>query len=239
MTFDFAAAYDALNSADDDYRFYAALADELGVRQVVDLGCGTGVLAVLLARGGRVVTGLDPDPEMLRAARERPGHELVTWRDGDAAAMETGWADLVTMTGHVAQVFLTDDDWLDTLAEIHRGLSPRGVVAFETRNPTARGWERWTRDQTLRVVDTADGPVEFWHETTDVDPPLVTYATTDRNTRTGHETTTLDTLVFRDEATIRATLATAGFTIREIYGDWDRSPVTPDSRELIVIAERS
>lgn len=238
MTFDFASAYEALNPADDDYRFYAELADELGARRVVDLGCGTGVLAVLLAQGDREVVAIDPDPQMLAIAKDRPGHEQVTWLEGYAAAMPTGWADLVTMSGHVAQVFLTEHDWLEALAGVHRGLAAGGVVAFESRNPAARGWERWTREQTLRVVDTAHGPVEFWHETTEVALPRVTYATTDRNLRTGEEETTAETLAFRDEAELRATLDATGFTVAAMYGDWDRSPVRPSSRELIVVARK-
>ncbi len=74
------------------------------------------------------------------------------------------------------------------------------------RNPSVRAWERWTREQTLRVVDTDQGPVEFWHETTRVDFPLVTYATTTYNTRTGCSETSLDKLTFRDETSLRTSL---------------------------------
>ncbi|MCM4082515.1 hypothetical protein [Paractinoplanes hotanensis] len=41
---DFAAAYDELNPADNDHRFYAALAARLGATSVLDLGRGTGTL---------------------------------------------------------------------------------------------------------------------------------------------------------------------------------------------------
>lgn len=238
MKLDLAAAYDALNPADDDYRFYLGLADALGARRAVDLGCGTGVLAVLLAQRGREVIAIDPDPAMLGVAGGRPGHERVTWQEGYAGGMPADWADLVTMSGHVAQVFLTDDEWKGTLREIHRGLTSGGTLAFEMRNPAARGWERWTRSATLRVVDTEHGSVEVWHQTTEVALPLVTYATTHRNTGTGTGETTLDTLRFRDETDLRATLATAGFAIQDVYGDWDRGPVTPSSSELIVIATK-
>ena len=68
VPFDFQAAYDALNPDDADHRFYADLASRLSAQRAVDLGCGTGTLALLLARGGRQVIGIDPDPEMLRAS---------------------------------------------------------------------------------------------------------------------------------------------------------------------------
>ncbi len=104
VPFDFQAAYDALNPDAADHRFYAALASRLSAERAVDLGCGTGTLAVLLARGRREVIGIDPDPEMLRVARQRAGNELVTWQQGYAEAMPSAWADLVTMSGHVSQV---------------------------------------------------------------------------------------------------------------------------------------
>jgi len=55
VSFDFQAAYDELNPADADYRFYAALAASVGVSRAVDLGCGTGMLARLLVSGGASV----------------------------------------------------------------------------------------------------------------------------------------------------------------------------------------
>ena len=82
MGFDFQAAYDELNPADDDYRFYAALAASAGVSRAVDLRCGTGALARMLASGGASVTGVDPDPAMLRVARSRDPGGRIDWRLG-------------------------------------------------------------------------------------------------------------------------------------------------------------
>ena len=83
MGFDFQAAYDELNPADDDYRFYAALAASAGVSRAVDLGCGTGALARMLASGGASVTGVDPDPDDApgRPRRGTPGGR-IDWRLG-------------------------------------------------------------------------------------------------------------------------------------------------------------
>jgi ubiquinone/menaquinone biosynthesis C-methylase UbiE len=81
VPFDFQSAYDALNADDHDYRFYAALAHELRAHHVLDLGCGTGVLARLLASNGHIVVAIDPDPDMVRVARDKPGAERVDWRE--------------------------------------------------------------------------------------------------------------------------------------------------------------
>lgn len=124
MGFDFQAAYDELNPADDDYRFYAALAASAGVSRAVDLGCGTGTLARMLASGGASVTGVDPDPEMLRAARYRDPEGRVDWRLGYSNVIDPESAEFAVMSGHVAQVFTEDDAWLATLGAVAPGLYP-------------------------------------------------------------------------------------------------------------------
>lgn len=232
MSFDFQAAYDELNPADHDYRFYAALAASLGAQRVLDLGCGTGTLARLLADAGHAVVAIDPDPEMLRVARAKDSR--VDWRLGYSDVADPSSVDLSVMSGHVAQVFLEDEAWAAVLADLRRALVPGGTVTFESRTPTARGWEGWTRAHTLRTVD----GVEFWHETADVSLPLVAYDTITRDLATGAETSDRDVLAFRGHDALRASLDHAGFEVLEVFGDWSRTPVSHDSPELIVIARR-
>ncbi len=155
-----------------------------------------------------------------------------------ATAADAGWADLAVMSGHVAQLFVEDDAWAGVLDDLRRALAPEGVLAFESRNPDARGWERWTREATLQTVHDDDGEVDFWHETVDVDLPRVTYRTLTQHRRTSERTESAETLAFRDESALRRSLARAGFEVRDLYGDWQRGPVTDASRELIVIARK-
>jgi SAM-dependent methyltransferase len=238
VSFDFQAAYDELNPGDDDYRFYAALAASVGVPRTVDLGCGTGTLARMLASGGASVVGVDPDPEMLRVARSKDPEGRVDWRLGYSNLIDPESAELAVMSGHVAQVFTEDRAWLAALRDLHQALVPGGLLAFESRNPGARKWEAWTRELTLRTVETPEGAVEFWHETAAVHLPRVSYNTLTRNLRTGEATTSRDVLAFRDERALRASLKRAGFEVDHVYGDWDRTPPATASPELIVIARR-
>ena len=238
MTFDFQAAYDELNPSDDDHRFYAGLAASLGASRAVDLGCGTGTLARLLASQGVAVVGVDPDPAMIRVARSKGPDGQVDWRLGHSDVLEPDSADFAVMSGHVAQVFTDDDAWVRALHDLHGALVSGGTLAFESRNPTARKWAAWTREQTLRTVDTPEGPVELWHQTADVDLPLVAYDTHTRNIRTGELTTTRDNLAFRDEPDLRVSLERVGFDVVDVFGDWDRTPPATGSPELIVIGRR-
>jgi SAM-dependent methyltransferase len=238
VSFDFQAAYDELNPADDDYRFYAALAASAAVTRAIDLGCGTGTLALKLASGGATVTGVDPDPGMLRVARSRDPEGRIDWRLGCSSVLQTASAEFAVMSGHVAQVFVEGDAWLTALRDLHRALVPGGLLAFETRNPAGRKWEDWTRELTLRTVETPEGPVEFWHETAAVDLPRVAYDTLTRSLRTDEATTSRDVLAFRDEPALRSSLGEAGFEVDRVYGDWDQTVPAPASPELIVIARR-
>lgn len=238
MAFDFSAAYDELNPADHDHRFYADLARDLGVADAVDLGCGTGVLARRWAATGIRAHGVDPDPAMIRVARERDPEGRVTWILGDSSALAPTATDLVVMSGHVAQVFREDDAWARTLADVHRALRPGGTLAFESRDPAARRWESWTRAETLRTVDTPEGPVEFWHETVEVALPLVAYDTFARNLTTGATTVDRDVLAFRDRTRLEQSLAAAGLEVRALHGDWDGRAVGTSTDELIFVTGR-
>ncbi|WP_404370463.1 hypothetical protein [Kytococcus sedentarius] len=140
------------------------------------------------------------------------------------------------MSGHVAQVFLTDEAWDAALADLRRAVRPGGTLAFESRNPDAALWCHWNPAETLRTVETAEGAFEFWHETVSVDLPLVAYETIARETTTGAESRPRYVLVFRTLGRIAASLERAGFSSIEAYGDWDRSPVGERSPELILIA---
>jgi SAM-dependent methyltransferase len=238
MALDFAAAYDELNPERHDHRFYVSLADDLQATRVLDLGCGTGMLTRLLASRGRPTVGIDPDPEMLRVAKESPGSEQVEWRLGFSDRADDDSADFAVMSGHVAQVFLQDEAWLSALQDLCRALVPNGTLAFESRNPAARAWERWTREATLRTVETDNGPVEFWHETASVSLPLVAYDTITRNLRTGEEGSSRDVLAFRDAASLVRSLEKAGFSVSRQFGGWDRTPITGDAPEIILVAQR-
>ena len=103
-----ASWYDGLQGDRADLDLYVALAEEVGARCVVDVGCGTGSLAVRLAAIGLNVVGVDPAGASLDIARAKPFAERVVWVHGDASALPASGlaADLAVMTGNVALVFL-------------------------------------------------------------------------------------------------------------------------------------
>ena len=234
-----ASTYDAENAGRDDIEFYLALADELAANDVTDLGCGTGLLACDLAAAGHTVTGIDPASAMLEIARTRPGGDRVTWRLGDSAALNDASTDLVVMTGHVAQVFLDDGYWRETLRRCFGALRRGGSLAFETRNPERRSWTEWTLENTTGSYRTADGTrFTSWVQVTDVTDDLVTFEAHNVFAPTGRDVVSVSTLRFRSRPEIEDALTGTGFDAPSVYGDWDRSAVAGYSPELIFVAQR-
>lgn len=230
--------YDIENKRGADTEFYLSLASEIDARTIVDLGCGTGLLAVELALDGRRVIGVDPAHGMLGIARRKRGAEQVTWIEGDSSAIGTPDADLVIMTGNVAQVFLGDAAWRATLHDIYRALRPGGVLAFESRNPADRGWERWTPEATHEEFDSPNGPMASWLEVVGVNGNRVQFVGHNVFKSTGEVVSVGDELIFRSRAELAASLNKAGFVVEHVYGDWHRGAFTDDSRTMVFVARR-
>jgi SAM-dependent methyltransferase len=230
-----ARIYDAFDGTRDDLAAYLGVADEVDARRVVDLGCGTGALALLLADTGRQVTGVDPARASLDIARAKPGAERVSWIEGDAAAIPADAdADLVTMTGNAAQAVLTDDAWSALLRGVRTGLRPGGWFCFETRRPERRAWEEWASTKSATVDIPGVGLVQERTELTMVELPLVSFRSTYRFLAAGSSVTSTSTLRFRDLDELTASLSAAHFDVRDVREAPDRP-----GREFVVLAVRA
>jgi SAM-dependent methyltransferase len=229
-----AAIYDVVNGDRSDLEAYATIAAELGARSVLDIGCGTGALCCLLAARGISVTGVDPALASLDVARGKPGSEQVRWLHGDAAALPPMQVDLAVMTGNAAQVFVGDAEWAATLAGVRAALRPGGRLVFETRNPEARAWLAWNRDQTYqRVHVPGAGEVAAWCDLTEGTGPLVSFVWTYEFFADGAVLTSESTLRFRTREEVAASLDAAGFTVDEVREAPDRP-----GAEMVFVARR-
>jgi SAM-dependent methyltransferase len=219
-----AGIYDRLEGDRADLDVYAAmLVDEFGARTVLDIGCGTGTLACLLARRGVEVIGIDPAEASLDVARAKPGAEGVRWITGDAAALPRVQVDAAVMTGNVAQVFLSDEEWERVLAAVRAALGPGGRFVFETRDPERQAWREWDRAHTLaRTVIPVVGAVTTWCDVTGVEPPLVSFRGTNVFEADGAVLTSDSTLRFRSRDEIERSLTAAGYVVEEVRDAPDR-----------------
>jgi ubiquinone/menaquinone biosynthesis C-methylase UbiE len=230
-----AALYDTLCEGRRDFGFYLPLV--MSAPAVLDVGCGTGALLHLAREAGHTgrLCGLDPASGMLAQARKRTD---IVWVHGDLGSV--GWErefDLVVMTGHAFQALVTDEELRTALAAIRTALTEDGRFGFETRNPAARAWERWTPDQADEVTDATGAAVRHWHEVQGpVTGDLVRFTTTFTSPGWERSEVSHSTLRFLDVDRLASFLAGAGLAVDEQYGDWGRQPLTGASPEIITLA---
>lgn len=229
-----AALYDALDPDRGDLDAYVRMAREFGARRVLDIGCGTGVFALLLAGRGIEVVGVDPAGASLEVARAKPGGDRVRWIHGEAAALPPLRVDLATMTANAAQEITEPDAWRSTLRGAYGALRPGGRLVFETRDPARRAWEEWTREASYRVTDVpGTGAVESWVEVTAVSGPLVAFRWTYVFASDGQVLTSDSTLRFRERQEVEADLAGQGYVLEQVRDAPDRP-----GREFVFVARR-
>lgn len=235
-----AAVYDPLDPDRSDLDAYLEIAiDELGASSVLDIGCGTGTFALMLAERGPDVTGVDPARASVDVARAKPGADRVQWHVGTADALPPMAADVATMTANVAQVFVDDADWHEVLVAARDRLRPGGTLVFEARRPERQAWLGWTKDATHQIVDIShEGEVEEWVEVTSVEAdaaggPIVTFVSPTVFRRDGVRIDSVSTLRFRSRRTIERSLATAGFELVDVRDAPDRP-----GREWVYLARR-
>jgi SAM-dependent methyltransferase len=230
-----AQVYDAFDGPRDDLDAYVAIAAELDAKRVLDIGCGTGCLAIALAGAGRTVVAVDPAAASLDMARAKDGSAAVTWIHGDASAAPAAAADLAMMTGNVAQVFLTDQAWAQVLRAIRTALRPRGYLVFETRRPERRAWEEWAADTAPVTLDVPGaGPVEHRSEVTAVSLPFVSFRDTYTFESDGAVITSESTLRFRGREEVAASLAAEGYQVLDVRDAPDRP-----GREYVFLAQHT
>ena len=226
--------YDADNGWGDDTRFCRALAE--GARSVLDLGCGTGLLAAALG-GGREVWGEDPAAAMLAVARQRDGGAGVTWVEADGRSVRLGRRfDLVLMTGHAFQCLLTDADQRAVCETIATHLAPGGRFIFDSRNPTVEEWRGWVPERTEREFDHPElGRIQAWNDVRmDQATQIVTYETCyQSNMGSIQKATSRIRFATRDD--IAARLAEAGLAAERWLGDWSGATWSETSPEIIPI----
>ncbi|MEU3416900.1 MULTISPECIES: class I SAM-dependent methyltransferase [unclassified Streptomyces] len=235
-----AALYDSLNPWGPGDDFYLGLVREAG--SVLDIGCGTGrLLRRARAEGhpGRLV-GLDPAAAML--VRARRARRDVEWVLGDVRVRH--WRaefDLVVMTGHAFQELVTDEEIRVCLRAAAAALRDGGRFVFETRNPGARAWERWTPDRVHEITAPDGTPVRVWHEVrgTGPEPGRVRFTETYAGPHWPAPRPVHSVLRFLDAATLEGFLTQAGLAVVAQYGDWDRAPLTSTGPEIITVARRA
>lgn len=229
-----AAIYDPLDPDRSDLDAYLHLAEQFGAGRVLDIGCGTGVFALLLADCGIEVVGVDPAQASIDVARGKRGSDRVRWICGDATALPPLQVDLVTMTANASQEIVAPSTWQKTLKGAYEALRPGGHLVFETRDPSKRAWETWNLETSYGVTNIPDvGAVESWVELIEVTGPLVTFRWNYVFAADGQMLTSDSTLRFRGRQEVEADLIAHEYVLQEVRDAPDRP-----GKEFVFVALR-
>jgi ubiquinone/menaquinone biosynthesis C-methylase UbiE len=237
----FASLYDCLNPWSISDEFYVEQAVASG-GPVLDLGCGTGMLACSLAAKNLNVTGVDPAEAMLRVARSRVDGDKVSWirSDGQSLRLPQRFS-FICMTGHAFQALLTDDDAVALLRTAAHHLNAEGSFVFETRNPAAQAWLSWTPEYSGRTVQShRHGRVSLFYDA-QADPAsgIVTIGEHYHLLDQGVRRVGRNRIRFVDQEHLSRLLAKAGLAAIDWYGGWDRKRFSLTSEEIIVVTRQA
>lgn len=234
-----ADVYDTINPLSKDGKFWIEQIEKLTPQTIIDFGCGTGLLTCDLAERGYAMIGIDPAAPMVDVARAKNCNGDIEWIAGGYEEIVGKKADLFLMTSHVAQFFLKDEDWRQMIQNAYNALNPNGYILFDSRRTMEGVFESWPQKESPhKVVDPNKGEIQYWVEVLEKTQNTAKYELHYYFTQTGNTIISTDTLIFRTKEEIEQVLSDIGFNMRATYGNWDTSPYTDTSPEMIFLAQR-
>jgi ubiquinone/menaquinone biosynthesis C-methylase UbiE len=220
-------------------QFYTGLAQETG-GPVLEIACGTGIVALPIAARGIAVTGVDLARPMLAHAREKAQEQNISIDLVEVDARQFCFDQrffLIYITGNAFQAFLRRADQERFLACVKRHLAPGGIFAFETRNPTGHHLSDQPEEEHWLTYKNIQGQTVNVSGTQAYDPlAQVMHWTTYRRWTTSNgnrSTVTRIACRFTYPQELEALLYYNGFRILQQYGDWDKSALTAGSGHII------
>lgn len=199
---------------------------------VLELGVGTGRIALPLSRCGIRVHGIELSPAMIARLRTAPGADAVDVTIGDfTTASVDGTFTLVYLVRNTITNLTTQDEQVDCFRNVAAHLEPGGRFVIEvyvpelrrlppgetihifTRTPTHLGFEEYDVAKQVAVSH------HYWV----IDGQLETFSTPHR-------------FVWPAELDLMARIA--GMTLRERWSSWTREPFTSESRSHVSVWEK-
>jgi SAM-dependent methyltransferase len=232
-----AAGYDAGSAAMFDPAVLEPTVDFLaglaGSGAALELGIGTGRVALPLSARGVPVHGIDLSAAMVDRLREKPGADRIGVTIGDFASTRVdGPFTLVYLVFNTINNLTTQDDQVACFCNAAAHLEPGGCFVVEVGVPALRRLPPGERVVTFTVTPTYVGLDEY----TD----LVAQTMYSRHYRAGRDGVIASSTPFRyvwpSELDLMARIA--GLSLRERWSDWNREPFTGESRSHVSVWEK-
>ena len=234
-----------------DVAFYRDAVREFG-DPVLELGCGTGRIAMALADAGKRITGLDVSERMLeravkkRAALNREARERVHLVQGDMARFDLGETfRLVIIPFRPFQHLLEVQQQVDCLDCVRKHLAPGGRLILDVFQTDAERMHDpvHMREMLVSEYATTDGRqvriterVAAFHRAEQRNDVEMIFSIRHRDGRQERMVFAWPLrYFFRYE--VEHLLGRCGFQVAAEYGNFDRTPIVDDSPEMIFVAE--
>jgi SAM-dependent methyltransferase len=208
------------------------LAELAGTGAALELGIGTGRLALPLSKRGVRVQRIELAPAMFEQLRTKPGSDKIGVTIGDLATTTVGETFTVAyLVFNTIMNLTTQDEQIDCFRNVAAHLEPGGCFVIEVGVPDLQRLPPGETVRAFTVTPTHLGFDEFdvaaqglvSHHYWLVDGQLQTVSMPFR-------------YVWPAELDLMARLA--GMTLRERWSDWNRAPFTSDSRQHVSVWEK-
>jgi SAM-dependent methyltransferase len=209
------------------------LADLAGAGPALELGVGTGRIALPLTRRGVSVHGIELSPTMAAQLRAQPGATEVGVTIGDYATAKVGRTfRLAYLLRNTITNLTSQDEQVEAFRNVAAHLEPGGRFVIENYIPAL---QRLPPGETTHVFTATPEhigfeeynvatQIAFSHHYWVIDGQLKTFSSPHR-------------YVWPSELDLMAQLA--GMTLRERWSDWRRAPFTSDSQNHISVWEKA
>jgi SAM-dependent methyltransferase len=209
------------------------LADIAGKGDALELGVGTGRIALPLSQRGVRVHGIDVSPAMIAQLRAKPGAEAIGVTVGDfATARVDGTFQLAYLVYNTIENLTTQDEQVACFRNVAAHLRPGGCFVIEVEVPQL---QRLPPGETVRAFTVT--PTHLGFDEIDV----ATQTAVSHHYGMARDRLERWSMPFRyvwpSELDLMAQLA--GMTLRERWGSWTRAPFTSASTTHVSVWERA
>ena len=209
------------------------LAELAGTGAALELGVGTGRLALPLSRRGVAVHGIELSPAMVAQLQAKPGADTIGVTIGDFATTRvSGTFSLAYLVRNTIANLTTQDQQVACFGNVAAHLEPGGCFVIEVYIPELQRLPPGETIHAFAVTPTHLGfeeydvatQIAYSHHYWMVDGQLETFSAPFR-------------YVWPSELDLMARLA--GMTLRERWSSWEREPFTSDSRSHVSVWEKT
>ena len=246
MTYRRAAKFYDLFGSKDDLEFYRELTLQSG-KKALELGVGTGRVAIPLAKAGITVVGIDNSVHMLRVAREKLAKETeavkrcVILKRGDMRNFELKQSfQFIYIPASTFDHNITVAEQKRTLNCVYKHLEKNGTFAFDLEQatpdkPEISWWiDRKEIDGGRMVVRSVFTRRDMTKRTCSLDLFFDVYKNSKLLERY-HEYGEV-AIISKDEVT--KLLEENGFRVESIYGDFNKSKYRNDSLRVVLVTRK-